>query len=147
MKHLILAHEYLLDFLDPLPQNQMQYCIAATEVKSGKELEIVSCDRYDNKQLWIIDSQKRWRPKKDLDLCVEVSGNIFSKMQNPWLKKCDGGSDQKWNVNKKGDNEISPVMGRSVCVTYDTNSPSSGDTIELDRCNGKSEQGWKIVEA
>lgn len=68
-------------------------------------------------------------------------------MQNPWLKKCDGGSDQKWNVNKKGDNEMSPVMGRSVCVTYDTNSPSSGDTIELDRCNGNSEQGWKIVEA
>ena len=89
---------------------------------------------------------KRWRPKKDLDLCVEVSGNIFSKMQNPRLKKCDGYKDQKWTYNKKGDDEISPDMERSVCVTYDTHSPSSGDTIELDHCNGKSEQGWKIVD-
>ena len=126
--------------------NKIQYCIAAKDVKSGKELEIIKCDPHDYKQLWVLDSMKRWRPKKDLGLCVEVSGNIFSKMQNPRLKKCDGYKDQKWTYNKKGDYEISPDMERSVCVTYDTHSPSSGDAIELDHCNGKSEQGWKIVD-
>ena len=56
-------------------EDDQNYCISADDgVKAGRELKMRPCDPNDDAQLWYFESDKRWRPKKDLTLCVGISG-------------------------------------------------------------------------
>lgn len=56
-------------------EDDQNFCISADDcVKVRRELTMRPCDPNDDSQLWYFESDKTWRPKKDLTLCVGISG-------------------------------------------------------------------------
>ena len=92
------------------------YCVKASDVDEGNELELEKCDS-SNENQHIIFENDRWMSKRNPDLCIQAIKNEDTEgMRVPIFMPCDGSVKQRWVFCEDG----AIVWGKddSLCASY-----------------------------
>lgn len=92
------------------------YCVEASDVDEGNELELEKCDSLNENQHFIFEND-RWMSKRNPDLCIQAIKNEDTEgMRVPIFMPCDGSVKQKWIFGEDG----AIVWGKdeSLCASY-----------------------------
>ena len=92
------------------------YCVEASDVDEGNELELEKCDSLNENQFFIFEND-RWMPKRNPDLCVQAIKNEDTEgMRVPIFMPCDGSSKQTWELGEDG--TIAWGKDDTLCASY-----------------------------
>ena len=71
--------------------------------------------------------------------CLDVAGQSTTAGAKVEIWTCNGGNNQKWNINSDG--TITGVQS-GLCLDVTSGATANGTKVEIWTCNGGSNQQW-----